>query len=124
MISDTKKVLIETDRVLSDETKWTKNKFSADENNICTLFTNSEAYMFCLIGSLKKTCFDLKAEEEVYANSIHFLRKAHDIVTNTKNRDVVTFVQESNLLQCYNDDPKTTFVDIKNLLSLAIELLV
>ena len=87
--------------VLSDESKWTKEVYARDEDNIAVSFMSGDACSWCLMGAIYKTISTIKERNDVINCLSGFLLESHSI-------DIIK----------YNDE--TSYEDVTNLLDKAI----
>lgn len=102
----------------TDETKWTKNTFARDRLG-CDIPPNREgAECFCMLGGVdyiagspysSDPCADRNNGQ---VETITFLE--HAIV------DQIRYV-EDDCIDVFNDDPKTTIVEVRKVIDRAIE---
>ena len=85
--------------LLSDESKWTKGTNARGEDKGPIHPGNSEAKCFCLIGAIAK-CY--LTGTDGYFQAIEKLRR-----------------QINGPIPGFNDDPKTTFADIRRVIEAA-----
>lgn len=82
--------------LLSDESKWTRGVCARDAQGNEVDVNSDKACSFCIVGALI-VCFpNFQQRHKIY---------------NT--------ILDSEAMETFNDDPKTTFVDIKDLLEKA-----
>lgn len=101
--------LDEADRILSDESKWTKVFVALDHNDEPCCVESENATRFCLFGAIRRA-YGARVGLVPSANLaiIGFLVEQKEY-QNSEGALIGTAV-------LYNDDPKTSFQDIKNLI--------
>lgn len=89
--------------LLTDKSKWTQYTEARDKNNNPIYASNKEATKFCLLGAIKR-CY--------YGD---FLYPGSMIEMLSVKRRIALEIGTTRI-DYYNDDPKRTFKDIRNLI--------
>jgi hypothetical protein len=97
-----KNVFLKMRKLLDNPENWCKSSFAQDKHKTNCTANDPDAYAFCLLGALFKTC-DMRID---IANIHVFLTK------HTKGGSVMAF----------NDNYRTTHKDIINFLDKMIEI--
>lgn len=99
--------------LFNEPEKFTKGSYSRDVNGHIEVSTSDNAYSFCLVGAINHVCninkvypLNLKIRE-LFLNNL-------TVNTNVSNRGVS--------IEQWNDDPKTTYQDLLNLIDSTIRL--
>lgn len=90
------------DEILTDESRWTKDKISRDAAGNAVFAKDPTAICWCLIGAVDRA-------DGIGSGAGRFIREA---LPATFSEDMVAF----------NNAPATTFSDIRDLLDRAIEI--
>lgn len=100
-------ILEEADRILADESRWTRQVGARAADNSMTVPEDANACKWCLFGAILRACVNLRMLD-VRERSL-----ARQTVSRIAGR------RDS----LYNDDPETTFADIKRVLRRGIDSL-
>lgn len=113
----TKKVLQDVDALLSDESKWTKNKFARTAEGDEIDVYDERATCWCLWGAVRKVCGPMSEYGQASRTS------AIAAICNqiTVPRATLLGVNMTPLT-AFNDNPNTTFEQVKSVLARAIEM--
>ena len=98
--------------LLSSPEKWHKGCYAKDTKGNPVSETGSTAVSWCLMGAIYK-CYDNGAGYKIassYGNVLSCIRKIEDNFPDLLRRVS---------LPCFNDDPKTTFEDIRRIIETA-----
>lgn len=86
--------------LLSDESKWIKRNNAQDKDGNVVYIDSDDACKFCLFGAVRR-CYRTHYEQEQVADIINDI-----VVDNNLSKNFIKF----------NDDPRTTFEDIRKVL--------
>jgi hypothetical protein len=94
------------DKLLSDESKWTRRAYARDKGHHECRIKDDNAYSFCILGAMWK--------QDPYGED-------YDNAVTAVSYFAVANGIENNQIPQWNDDPKRSFKDVKAAYRNAIE---
>jgi hypothetical protein len=99
--------LVKAREIISSPNRWTQGFFAKDANGIAVMPLAVQATCFCALGALRKAIG--------YSNENVFMDATRRLEETLKKERTY-----AHSLATYNDDPSTTYEDIKSLFDDAI----